>query len=76
MRDHKCRALILDSDPDTLIALQRTLENGGVDTTITWDNGEAQNLVRSTRFDVTLIADHPPEFAPKARFVNFGVMVH
>jgi CheY-like chemotaxis protein len=61
MRDHKSKALILDSDPDTLITLQRTLENGGVDTTITWDDNEAQNLIRSTPFDVTLIGDHPPE---------------
>jgi len=61
MRDHRSKALILDSDPDTLITLQRTLENGGVDTTITWDDNEAQNLIRSTPFDVTLIGDHPPE---------------
>ena len=61
MSEHKCKALILDSDPDALITLQQTLENGGVDTTITWDSGEARNLVRTTPFDVMLIADHPPE---------------
>jgi CheY-like chemotaxis protein len=63
MRDHKCKALILDSDADVLITLQRTLENGGVDTTITWDNVEAQNLVRTIPFDVMLIGDHPPEIS-------------
>jgi len=63
MSEHKCKALIFDSDPDTLITLQRTLENGGVDTTITWDNAEACNLVRTTRFDVMLIGDHPPEIS-------------
>jgi CheY-like chemotaxis protein len=61
MSEHKCKALILDSDPDALITLQRTLENGGVDTTITWDNAEAHNLVKTTPFDVMLIGDHPPE---------------
>jgi DNA-binding response OmpR family regulator len=61
MSDHKCKALILDSDPDALITLQRTLENGGVDTTITWDNAEARSLIRTSAFDVMLIGDHPPE---------------
>jgi CheY-like chemotaxis protein len=61
MRRHKCRALILDSDPDALLTLQRTLENGGVDTTITWDSCEARSLVRTTSFDVVLIGEHPPE---------------
>ena len=63
MSKHKCRALILDSDPDALITLQSTLENGGVDTTITWDNAEARNLVKTTPFDVMLIGDHPPEIS-------------
>ena len=63
MSEHKCKALILDSDADALIELQRTLENGGVDTTITWDDAEARNLARSTPFDVMLIGDHPPEIS-------------
>ena len=71
MRDHKCKALILDSDPDALITLQRTLENGGVDTTITWDHTEAENLIRHTRFDVTLIADHPPEIYAESTVTEF-----
>ena len=63
MSEHKCKALIVDSDPDTLINLQHALENGGVDTTVTWDGAEAQNLIGSTRFDVALIGDHPPEIS-------------
>lgn len=63
MSEHKCKALILDSDPDVLITLQHTLENGGVDTTITWDHAEARNLVGTTPFDVMLIGDHPPEIS-------------
>jgi CheY-like chemotaxis protein len=63
MSEHKHKALIFDSDPDALISLQRTLEDGGVDTTITWDDSEARNLIRNRPFDVTLIGDHPPEIS-------------
>ena len=63
MSEHKCKVLILDSDPDALISLQSTLETGGVETTITWDNAEARNLVRMTPFDVMLIGDNPPEIS-------------
>jgi len=63
MSEHKRKALILDSDPDALITLQRALEDSGVDTTVTWDDTEARNLIRNTRFDVTLIGDHPPEIS-------------
>ena len=73
MREHKCKALILDSDPDALITLQRTLENGGVDTTITWDDAEARNLIRSTPFDVMLIGDHPPEISAENTVRDFRV---
>ena len=61
MTEHKCKALILDSDPDALISLQHTLENGGVDTTVTWDQKEARTLASTRPFDVMLIGDHPPE---------------
>jgi hypothetical protein len=48
MSEHKCKALILDSDPDALITLQRTLENAGVDTTVTWDNADTQSGKHNT----------------------------
>jgi DNA-binding response OmpR family regulator len=71
MSEHKCKALILDSDPDALIALQRTLENADVDTTITWDDAEARNLARTTSFDVMLIGDHPPEIRVETTIRDF-----
>src|SRR5215470_17224789 len=71
MNEHKCKALILDSDPDALLNLQRTLENSGVDTTITWDNTEARNLVRETPFDVVLVGDHPPEISAETTVRDF-----
>jgi CheY-like chemotaxis protein len=71
MREHKYKALILDSDPDALLALQRTLENSGVDTTITWDNAEARNLIRDSPFDVVLVGDHPPEVSAETTVRDF-----
>jgi len=55
------RVLILDTDPDTLITLQHVLEGAEIDATITWDEGEACQLVESAPFHLILIGDHPPE---------------
>jgi len=55
------RVLILDSDPETLINLQRVLEDSDIDATITWDCGEASQLVESVPYDLMLIGDHPPD---------------
>ena len=41
MDKRKGRTLILDTDPDTLIALQHVLEEAAIDATITWDGPEA-----------------------------------
>ena len=73
MSERKCKALIFDSDPEALITLQSTLENGGVDTTITWDNAEARNLARTIRFDVMLIGDHPPEISVENTLADLRV---
>ena len=55
------RALVVDTDPDTLIKLQHVLEEANIDVTITWDELEACQLIETTPFDLLLIADHPPE---------------
>jgi len=59
--DRLPRVLILDTDPHTLIILQHALEKAEIDTTITWDEAEACQLLESSRFDLILIGDHPPE---------------
>ena len=59
--DRGRRALIIDTDPDTLIKLQHVLEEANIDATITWDELEACQLIESTPFDLLLIGDHPPE---------------
>ncbi len=55
------RVLILDTDPDTLIALQHVLEGAELDATITWDEAEACQLLETAPFELILIGDHPPE---------------
>ena len=55
------RVLILDTDPDELIKLQHMLEEAEIETTITWDEAEALQLLGTAAFDLILIGDHPPE---------------
>ena len=55
------RVLILDTDPDTLIALQHVLQDAELDTTTTWDEAEARQLLGTERFRLIVIGDHPPE---------------
>lgn len=61
MDEQRYRVLILDADEDTLITLQHVLEDAGVDTTITWDEIEARQLLERRPFDLILLGDHPPE---------------
>lgn len=60
MKKHH-RALLLDTDPDILITLQHALEESGVDASVTWDEMEACQLIKTGRFDLMLVGDHPPE---------------
>jgi len=55
------RALIIDTDPETLISLQHVLEGADIDATVTWDETEAWQLTKMTTFELLLIGDHPPE---------------
>jgi DNA-binding response OmpR family regulator len=60
------RALLLDTDPDTLITLQHALEEVDIDATVTWDEMEAVRLIETAPFDLILIGDHPPELSAAA----------
>lgn len=55
------KVLILDCDADYLITLERHMEEGGFDTTTTWNACEAMTLLGSRQFDVLLVGEHPPE---------------
>ena len=59
--DRLPRVLILDTDPHILITLQHALEKAEIDTTITWDEAEACQLLETSHFDLILVGDHPPE---------------
>ena len=61
MDDRLRRVLILDTDPDALITLQQVLEHAEIDTTITWDETEARQLLDTEPFDLMVIGDHLPE---------------
>ena len=60
------RVLILDTDEDTLLTLQRLLEQSEINTTVTWDEAEAWQLLGTAHFDLILLGDHPPELDPAA----------
>lgn len=61
MDEDLCRILILDIDQETLIALEKALEEAGFDTTTTWHPNEARRLLQGGHFDFVLLGDHPPE---------------
>ena len=69
-RPHK--VLIVDWDEDALISLQHVLEDGGVDTTVTWDEVEARKLIKDKTFDLLLVGDHPPELTAETILRDFN----
>jgi CheY-like chemotaxis protein len=71
--ERPCKVLILDHDPDVLTSLQHVLEDAGVDTTITWDGGEAWELTQNTLFDLILVGDHPPELVAETFLHGVGL---
>ncbi len=57
----KKHILIADSDEETLINLERLLQDEGFETTTAWSTSDTVNHLRRERFDLILVADHPPE---------------
>lgn len=53
--------LIADCDEETLIELERLLQDEGFETTTAWSTPVALELVTKGQFDLLLVADHPPE---------------
>jgi CheY-like chemotaxis protein len=61
MFSSKQNILVLDSDPQFLIALERLLEEERFSTITTWDVRQAIALLGTAHFDLLLVGDHPPE---------------
>ena len=72
MNERTRRVLVLDTDPETLIPLQQVLEQAEIDTTITWDEMEAWQLLGDGGFDLLLVGDHPPELDAAAILNNLS----
>ncbi len=61
MKQIRKRILISDCDTEVLIALERMLEDAGFDTTLACTEAETDRLLSQQKFDLALVADHPPE---------------
>jgi DNA-binding response OmpR family regulator len=53
--------LIADSDEESLIELERLLQDEGFETTTAWNTSDTVDLLNHGQFDLLLVADHPPE---------------
>ena len=60
MNLHRPKLLIADCHEDTLITLQRVLEDAGFDTTAVWTAGEFLDAIRMQKFDLVLINEYMP----------------
>lgn len=57
----KKRVLVVDSNEETLVTLQKVLENASFDTCTTWSGHEALALLQSQEFDALLVDDYLPD---------------
>ena len=58
LRNGGGRILIADNDEDVLIALERTLENGGYSTATAVNHDEARKLLSEHSFDLCVLDDY------------------
>lgn len=58
MNAHRRRVLVADCHDDTLIILDKLLEDAGFDTTTVWTAKDALRLVESKVFDLLLVNKH------------------
>lgn len=60
MNPHRAKLLIADCHEDTLIPLQKVLEDAGFDTTAVWTADEFLSEIRMQKFDLVLINEYMP----------------
>src|SRR5690348_12557742 len=61
MNAHRRRVLVADCHDDTLIMLEKLLEDAGFDTTTVWTAKDALMLVDSHVFDLVLVNNYLPD---------------
>ena len=67
MKPKRLRILICDTDEETLIDLERMLEDAGFDTTTTWDAMDLVRLLEGNLFHLLIMGDHPPQMNASCR---------
>ncbi len=55
----KQKILVVDSDPHILVQLEKSLEDAGYDTHVTWDGKEALSWIGSEDFAAVIVGEHP-----------------
>ncbi|MGB8064143.1 MAG: hypothetical protein WCF26_19800 [Candidatus Sulfotelmatobacter sp.] len=66
MKQQRFRILICDTDVETLISLERLLEDAGFDTTTTWNAVDLARCAERESFHLLIIGDHPPQLDAEA----------
>jgi len=66
MKQQRFRILICDTDVETLIGLERMLEDAGFDTTTTWDVTDLARCSECDFFHLLIVGDHPPQMDAEA----------
>lgn len=61
MKSQRQRVLVADCHDDTLIVIEKLLEDAGFDTTTVWTANEALRLVDSHAFDLLLLGEYLPD---------------
>lgn len=57
------KVLIVDSDEQVLIVLERLLEDEGIETATTWSARQALDLIKGNGFDILVTGDHLPDLS-------------
>jgi DNA-binding response OmpR family regulator len=61
MKTARKKVLIADCHEEVLIALEKMLEDAGIDTTTVWTAGDALKLLDSQVFDLVLVNEYLPD---------------
>ncbi len=60
-QERRSKVLIADGDEQVLMALERLLEDDGIETATTWSARQALELMRGDGFDILVMGDNLPD---------------